>query len=465
MLKNMKNKCLTFILLFCFANVFAQTSDDKFRVPLKDVLEEIRVRYQVRIRDPDKLVKDQQVAYAGWRFRPDAEKTLESVLATQNLTFRKEGDKKYKIKSYEYYRRTVEEGKEQTEFLLSRYNDVTSWEKRKADLKQCMIETLGIQKLPRKQDAQPFFTGKRKMNGYTIENFALETLPGYYVCASIYKPQKFRGKVPVILCPNGHFLNGRYGADQQMRCAMLARMGAITVNYDLFAWGESLLQFREEDHKRSIAMVMQVNNTLRILDYLTTLKEADAERVGITGGSGGGSHTMLVTAIDNRIKVSVPVVMLSCYFSGGCPCESGIPVHLCGQGTNNVEVAGMTAPRPQLVISDGKDWTDHVPEIEFPALQKIYGFYDKKEMVQNAHFPEEGHDYGISKRLAMYEFMAKHLGLNIEKVKNMDGNINESNCTIEEASAMYVFGNDKSKLPDGAIKSIDELENLVKSVK
>ncbi|MEJ7739660.1 MAG: hypothetical protein WKF97_19720 [Chitinophagaceae bacterium] len=115
-------------------------------------------------------------------------------------------------------------------------------------------------------------------------------------------------------------------------------------------------------------------------------------------------------------------------------------VHLCGGGTNNPEIAAMAAPRPQLAISDGKDWTQHVPVNEYPYLQRMYNFYGKQERVKNVHLPDEGHDYGLSKRVAMYSFMALHLGLNLGAVKNKEGNIDESTCTIEEEPAMYVFG-------------------------
>ncbi len=188
--------------------------------------------------------------------------------------------------------------------------------------------------------------------------------------------------------------------------------------------------------------------------------EYPPEMVAITGGSGGGSQTMLVTAMDNRIKVSAPVVMLSCYFYGGCPCESGMPVHLCGNGTNNVELAGMAAPRPQLIISDGQDWTDHVPGIEFPYLQNIYGYYDNIEGVQNIHLENEGHDYGISKRRAMYQFMAEHLGLDINRIQDEKGEINESSCVIKEEKEMYVFGEKGEYLPAHAIRNFAELEEL-----
>lgn len=266
--------------------------------------------------------------------------------------------------------------------------------------------------------------------------------------------------MPIVLNPDGHFGDGRYRADCQYRCAMQAKMGAVAFSYDLFAWGESLLQFKSEDHRRSLAQTIQALNSIRALDYLLSLKGVDTSRVAITGGSGGGSQTMLITAIDDRIKVSVPAVMLSSYHSGGCPCESGMGTHLCGNGTNNVEVASMAAPRPQLIISDGKDWTQHVPQQEFPFLQKIYSYYGKTDMVKNVHFTEEGHDYGISKRHALYDFLVQHLGLNGNAVKNKEGKFDESGVTIEQFPAMYVFGEKGENLPTNAIKSFEQLEKV-----
>jgi dienelactone hydrolase len=143
----------------------------------------------------------------------------------------------------------------------------------------------------------------------------------------LYKPSKYKGKIPVILNPDGHWEKQRYRPDCQYRCATFARMGAMAFSYDLFAWGESLLQFQSADHRRSLAMTIQVLGAIRILDYLLSLKDADTNRVAMTGGSGGGSHTVLMTAIDERIKVCAPVVSLSSYFYGGCPRESGMNIH------------------------------------------------------------------------------------------------------------------------------------------
>lgn len=449
------------ILLLISSAAVCQTSDESYRKPLKEVLTAIETQFGVKLNYSEDLVKDRSVTYAEWRFRPgDVEKTLGNVLASQDLSYTKSGERSYKIKPFEYHRWTVEDGKQKVEYLASLYHDVPTWEQRKKNLRQCMLEAIRLSPLPAKPASRPIITAKRKMNGYTIENVAIETLPGLYVCGSLYRPLKQKGKMPIVLCPDGHFGGGRYRPDSQYRCAMLARMGALAFSYDLFAWGESLLQFQAADHRKSLAMTMQALNSIRILDYLSSLKEADPDRVAISGASGGGSQTMLITAIDDRIKVSVPVVMLSCYFYGGCPCESGLPVHLCEGGTNNVEMASMAAPRPQLVMSDGKDWSDHVPEIEFPQLQKVYSYYGKESEVQNAHFANEGHDYGVSKRMAMYPFIAQHLGLDLNSIKNKEGKIDESACTIEEEPAMYVFGKSGEQLPANAIRNFEALQQV-----
>ena len=449
---------LAVIFISCFLVGFSQTSDDGFKRSLKEVLNDIETQYDIKIRYDESLVRDRWVTYAGWRFRPDVENTLNNILASQDLIFAKEADKKYKLQNFQYHLKTVEEGKAQLDYLSGLYTDKQSWEKRKAQLKSCIISALHLTNIADRPVSKPITTPLRKYDGYTVENIAIETLPGVYVSGSLYRPAKFKGKIPVVLNPDGHFSRGRYREDCQYRCAMLAKMGAIAFSYDLFGWdGESLLQVKSTDHRRSLVQSIQALNATRILDYLLSLKDADLNRVAITGASGGGSQTMLMAAIDDRIKLSVPVAMLSSYHSGGCPCESGMGIHLCAGGTNNTEIAAMAAPHAQLAITDGKDWTQHVPENEFPFLQRIYAFYDKKDSVKNAHLANEGHDYGVSKRRAMYEFIAQQFKLNSNAVKNNLGSFDESNVKIEKENKLYVFGDNGERLPSNALKSYEEI--------
>ncbi|SFF00532.1 hypothetical protein SAMN05518672_11411 [Chitinophaga sp. CF118] len=455
MKKNKLIALLTVCLLSTQCLLAQQTSDSAYKRPLKVVLADIEQRFDVKIRYTEPQVADKWVTYADWRYRPTLEATLDNVLKPLDLKARKDKEKVYKLGNYEYYRWPVAEGWAELDRIATQYNTLPEWEQRKTQLKQCLLEALQLSPLPAAPASKPIITSERKYDGYTVRNIAIEVLPGLYINGSLYKPAKYKGKIPVILNPDGHWEHQRYRSDCQYRCAVLARMGAMTFSYDLFAWGESLLQFDIKDHQKSLAMTIQALGSIRILDYLLSLKDADTARVGITGGSGAGSHTVLMTALDNRIKVSAPVVAISSYFYGGCPCESGMPIHACGNRTDNVEIAAMAAPQPQLLVSDGGDWTDKTPEHDFPYLQKIYGYYNKTGNVENVHLPTEGHDFGINKRKAVYAFMIKYLGL--------QNDTDESKITIEKESAMYVFGDKGEKLPANAIHGFAQLEKVWKA--
>ena len=152
------------------------------------------------------------------------------------------------------------------------------------------------------------------------------------------------------------------------------------------------------------------------------------------GGSGGGTHTVLLSLLDERVKASAPVVHLSSHFDGGCPCESGKPIQLSAGGTCEPELAAIMAPKPMLIVSDGGDWTSTTPTLEYPYLQRIYGFYGASDQVQNIHLPNERHDFGPNKRQAVYDFFADVFALD----RSM---IDESKVTIEPEEVM------QTKLP------------------
>ncbi|MBD1433240.1 acetylxylan esterase [Sphingobacterium sp. DN00404] len=460
----MKRILAIVVVYLCCSGQFsqAQNSDDKYRIPLQDVIGMLEERYDIQIKYNESQVKDKWLNYAKWRFRPDVDETLRNVLSPLDLKVNKEGEGKYKLKEYEYYRWEPQDGWDYLDELATQYNDKESWEQRKQKIRPDLYNALKLSPMPAAPHSVPLVTKKRTFKNYTVENFALEIMPGLYVNGSIYRPLKAKGKVPLMLSPDGHWGGHRFRKDAQVRCAMTAQMGAIAVSYDLFGWGESTLQFKPEDHRRSLSLTVQTLGAIRILDWMLQDKNIDTDRVGICGGSGGGSHTVLMTALDDRITLSIPVVSLSSYFYGGCPCESGLPIHMAAGGTNNVELAAMAAPRPQLVISDGKDWTAHMPEHDFPYLQKIYSYYGKTDMVENVHLPEDGHDFGYAKRKPVYNFIAKHFKLDTKELKNATGDYDESSCVIEEEIALYAFGPNGENLPSNAIQGYENLEKRFK---
>ena len=265
------------------------------------------------------------------------------------------------------------------------------------------------------------------LNG-NVQNFCLKTFDNYTIRGSIYTPSG-KGKHPLIICPIGHFNGGRYNKDLQKRYGTLARMGAICVSYDLWGWGESEDEVGSKAHRTSFAHQMQIVNGLKILDWMIQRKDVDRTRVGVNGGSGGGTQTVLLSVLDDRFTASCPVVSMSSWFDGGCPCESGMPIQLSGGGTCNAELAATFAPKPMMIISDGGDWTSTTPTVEFPFVQRVYGFYDAKDNVQNIHLPNEKHDFGPNKRSGVYKFFAETFQLDATK-------IDEDKVTIEDEATL-----------------------------
>ena len=224
---------------------------------------------------------------------------------------------------------TEAEAKAQLARFARTYSTLSEWQERARGIREGILRGTELWPMPRKCALNPIVRSKRQHDGYTVENVAIESLPGVFVTGSLYKPTAAGGILPAVLCPHGHWGSaddyGRFRPDMQKRCATLARMGAIVLSYDMVGYGD--WAHAGWEHRRPDALKLQLWNSIRLVDYLTSRADVDPTRLAVTGASGGGTQTFLLTAVDDRIAVSVPTVMVSAHFFGGCVCESGMPIH------------------------------------------------------------------------------------------------------------------------------------------
>lgn len=335
-----------------------------------------------------------------------------------------------------------------------------AWKARSAEVKKQMQVAMGIWPMPKLDPIEPKIYGKIKLDGYTIEKAIFETLPGLYVTGNLYRPDPMpEGKVPGVLCPHGHWNNARFydespaaiaqllatGAERfetaarnhiQARCVQLARMGCVVYHWDMIGYCDSMqinfdrshrfgkqpkesevtddgwLLFSPlaESHAQSVPG-LQTLAGMRGVDLLLSLPEVDSSRIAITGASGGGTQSFITAALDPRIALAFPAVMVSTGMQGGCTCETS---SLLRTGTGNVEMAGLIAPRP-LGLTTANDWTKNMPTDGFPELQKLYelhGAKDKVALYPAAHFP---HNYNHVARVSMYGWVNKHFKLGFKE--------------------------------------------------
>jgi dienelactone hydrolase len=365
------------------------------------------------------------------------------------------------------------DGKALLQQFSREFNTVDQWRDRAERVRHGILRGMRLDLSRDRPPLTPLIHSRRVFNGYTVENIAFESFPGFFVTGNLYRPVGLEASSSLkhagILCPHGHFHprdgqpGGRFRESMQRRCATLARMGAVVLAYDMIGWGEST----QMKHRDQYALTLQTWNSIRGVDFLSSLPEVDAKRIGVTGASGGGTQSFLLAALDERVRVSIPVVMVSAHFYGGCNCESGLSIHRSDDHlTNNADIAALAAPRPQMLISvvwrgpaiaRRKDQSCNTPEVEYPYLRRVYGLLDAEDNVQNLHLADEGHDYGPTKRAGAYRFFAKHLQLDLSSVESKSGEINESFVRVLKKPELHVW-NESHPRPEDALVGAAAIE-------
>ncbi len=321
------------------------------------------------------------------------------------------------------------------------------WREESQALRERILVSVGLWPLPERTPLDAKVNGRVERDDYTVEKVVLASLPGHYVTGNLYRPRDRSGKLAGVLCPHGHWRNGRMydagperaaqdlksGAEGlecgarfplQARMVELARMGCVVFHYDMVGFGSSRPighgeGFTEVDAclRLQSAMGLQTWNSIRALDFLCSLPDVDSSRIGVTGASGGGTQTFILCAIDPRPAAAFPAVMASTAMQGGCICENAAFLRI---DCNNIAFSALCAPRP-LGLTGANDWTLEIETKGLPELRSIYALFGRPDHVQAWCHPQFDHNYNQVSREHMYEWFNRHLGLEaIEPIRERE---------------------------------------------
>jgi dienelactone hydrolase len=331
-----------------------------------------------------------------------------------------------------------------THFRMPVFATREAWLQKAAFLRKQILSSAGLLPMPEKTPLHAQVFGKLERGTYTIEKVLLETYPGFYLGGNLYRPLGKSGPFPAVVSPHGHWAYGRLENTSQVsvpaRCINLARQGFVVFSYDMvgyndtdqFPHGDSgpRLGGPREDLWSINTMGLQLWNSIRAVDFVSSLPDVDAGRIGATGASGGGTQTFLLMATDDRIKAAAPVNMISAIMQGN-DCEEAPNLRV---GAFNVMFGAMMAPRPLLMVSASGDWTRNTPKEEFPAVQGIYRLLNVEQNVESVQV-DAGHNYNKESREAVYTFFnARLLG--------GKGPVTEQRYRVEQVQDLLArFGN------------------------
>ncbi len=344
-------------------------------------------------------------------------------------------------------------------FPMKAVEDADHWQDRQAEIRRRILVSQGLWPLPNKSPLEAVIHGRLDRDDYVVDRVYFQSAPDHFVTGNLYRPKNKPGPMPAILSPHGHWQNGRFydvgdegiqheieiGAETsaiggrypiQARAVHLARMGCLVFVYDMTGYADSIqlphassrrqhldqsqnwgFMSVQADLRLQNPMGLQTWNSIRALDFLLELDDTDPNRLGVTGASGGGTQSMIIAAIDQRIKAAMPCVMVSTAMQGGCTCENA-PLLRIDQG--NVDIAASIAPRP-LGLTAADDWTVELETKGFPDLVRLYEMLGHRDRLTGVFHTRFKHNYNQVNRLAMYSFFNRHFQLGIaEPIKERE---------------------------------------------
>lgn len=336
-------------------------------------------------------------------------------------------------------------------FPFQKVESIEDWKQRQYEIRRRILVSQGLWPLPSKAPLNAVVHGRVERDDYVVDRVYFESIPGHFVTGSLYRPKGKLGPFPAILSPHGHWREGRFydagesliaseiksGAETfkqggrfpiQARAVQLARMGCLVFVYDMTGNADSIqighrpakwshldrqqdwgFMSVQADLRLQNMMGLQTWNSIRAIDFLLELEQTDPKRIGVTGASGGGTQSMIISAVDDRIAAAMPCVMVSTAMQGGCTCENA-PLMRIDQG--NIDIAAAIAPRP-LGLTAADDWTIELETKGYPDLVQLYEMLGHPERLKAVFHTQFKHNYNQVNRTEMYSFFNRHFDLGL----------------------------------------------------
>jgi dienelactone hydrolase len=299
-------------------------------------------------------------------------------------------------------------------------------------------------------DSAPHFeqVGVMDRPGYRIVKLRYEVVPGMYSAALLYEPEHFSGKIPAILNVNGHGPSGKAVEHKQKRCINQARRGMMALDLEWFDYGELKAEGNDHSYQRWLdfeglsGVGLFYLEMRRGLDYLASNPDVDQARIGVTGLSGGGWQTMLLSSLDTRVNAAVPVAGFSTLvtaiehpeYAGNDPEQNAPDTR---EGVDNAQLLAGRAPRPTLLIFNDMDdccfRADVVKQGTYLDMKPFYKLMGAPDNLQWYDNQDPGtHNYQIDSRERSYEFFDSvfHINASSKEDPDTDGEVQPEDALV-----------------------------------
>ena len=331
---------------------------------------------------------------------------------------------------YKHFCSVAFEQLESRETEIGKLKTKADWLERQTLTREKLLQDIGS--FPEKTPLNARVTGVIKKDGYRVEKVLFESIPGYYVTAALFIPDKIKGKSPAILNAIGHSTQSYRRDIYQHFIINLVKKGFIVLAYDQIGQGERLQYYDATLGKSRFGSTSEhsypgaqcfisgyspakyfIWDAIRAIDYLLTRKEVDPDRIGMTGLSGGGTSTAFTAAIDDRILAAAPTCFITNYeylfkTIGPQDAEQNI-FQFLKDGMDHPDLVELRAPKPTLLVSTTRDFFSIQGVREtFNEAKNAYRAFGKENNLQISEGDFE-HGFIKNNNEATYAFFQKYL--------------------------------------------------------